>query len=243
MECGIVDNSESTKNFPEKIASPINIEDSIKAQAWSVANQYRGHVQQDDLIQEGWVWVLEHPDQVKGFQEHENVHTSTWLLNKRLRDAMSQFARREKAHASGYEVDDEIFFSDALIRLILPSVLKDDPTPPVQAGDRVANTSDPAEGGVWMATFMDVKQAWEKADLTGPQRDLLIAYHRDGDTQLDLANSLKVGQPTVNKRLKRARAKLIDMLGGPKPQVEETGRSAHHYGAKNNDQAALAGMR
>jgi RNA polymerase sigma factor (sigma-70 family) len=222
--------------------TPINVEDSIKAQAWYVSSRYRGHVDQDDLIQEGWIWVLEHPAQVKGFQEHEDAKLGQWLMNKRLADSMAAYARREKAHASGYEVDDELFFSDALISLVLPSVLKDDPTPPVQAGERVANTSDPAEGGVWMATYFDVKRAWETADLTGQQRDLLVDYHRDEYTQSQLADKLSITQQTVAKRLKKARAKLIDKLGGPKPQVEPA-EVEHHPGAKTADQPALAVLR
>jgi RNA polymerase sigma factor (sigma-70 family) len=222
-------------------ATPINVQDSIQAAAWVVSQRYRGFVEQDDLVQEGWIYVLEHKDQVEGFQNHENPKTSQWYFNRKLEGCMDSYARRQKAHQSGYEPDDDLFVSDVVINLVLPQVLKDDPTPPVQAGERVANTSDPAEGGVWLATYMDVKLAWEKADLTGPQRDLMVAYYRDEFTQLELANQMKLSQQTVAKRLKQARAKLILQLGGYKP--EEPGSTAHHPGAKNSDQAKISALR
>jgi RNA polymerase sigma factor (sigma-70 family) len=204
------------------VADTLDLALAIESQASVCARKFSGFTERDDLIQEGWVWALNNKKKVDEYAAHENVGAAIFWLNRDLSRMMETYARREKAAASGYEPEDDLYFSDALINLVLPSVLKDDPTPPVQAGERVANTSDPAEGGTWLATYLDVKQAWERADLTGNQRDLLEQYYFEEATQQEIATDLGTTQPTVNKRLKNARRKLIDQLGGPEPREYNT---------------------
>lgn len=215
------------------VAEVLDIDSVVNSQAYKTARRYAGFVDADDLVQEGWVWILEHPKNMKAHQENEETALAAYRLGQDLWTVMESYARRQKAAASGYEPEDDIYFSDALINLVLPAVLKDDPTPPVQAGERVANTSDPAEGGTWLATYLDVKQAWEKADLTGVQRDLLEQYYFQEATQHEIAEHLGTSQPTVNKRLKSARRKLIDQLGGPQPKEYNTEHDARP-GVKRN---------
>jgi RNA polymerase sigma factor (sigma-70 family) len=212
----------------------LDIESVVRSQAAKTARRYAGFVEADDLAQEGWVWIIEHPQKVKVHQETEEVSLAAYRLGQDLWKAMESYARREKASASGYEPEDELYFSHSLINLVLPSVLKDDPTPPVQAGERVANTSDPAEGGTWLATYLDVKQAWEKAPLTEAQRDLLEMYYFEEATQQEIADDLGTTQQTVAKRLKAARRKLIDRLGGPEPKEYNTEHDSRP-GVKRNE--------
>jgi RNA polymerase sigma factor (sigma-70 family) len=205
----------------DEVQQPLDVAAVIDAQAYGTALRFPGVAEADDLVQEGWIWVLEHPAKVKEYEQQENPKFAAHALGQDIWKVMDRYARREKAARGGYQPDDEIFMSDAVINVVLPSVLKDDPTPPVRDGERVANTSDPAEGGGWLATYMDVKHAWEKADLTGQQRDLLVSYYLHEDTQAEIATQLKLSQQAVGKRLKQARAKLIDKLGGRNPRERE----------------------
>jgi hypothetical protein len=221
---------------------PLDVAEVVSSQAWLTASRYRGLAEKEDLEQEAWCWILEHPSRVKELQDHENSAIAAYRLGQDVWKVMERYARKEKAARGGYAPEDDLFVSDAVISVVLPSVLKGDPTPPVRDGERVANTSDPAEGGNWLATFMDVKRGWERADLTGPQRDLLVSYYRDGMTQLEIANALKLGQPAVTKRLKQARLKIINQLGGLEPKVDEP-EVRSHPGAKTSDAVVKAGIR
>ena len=212
----------------------LDIAGVIGSQAYAVWLRFKTFVEQDDLEQEAWVWVLSTPAEVKEFTEGEEpVELRSYRLGQRVGQAMDRYARRQKAYASGYEPEDELFYSDAVINVVLPSVLKEDPRPPVRDGERIANTSDPAEGGVWIATYLDVKKAWKTADLTPGQRKLLVSYYRDGENQSVIAEALGVSQQTVAKRLKRARTKLIAELGGRQAQ-DETPRYDKRPGTKRN---------
>lgn len=214
-------------------AEVLDVDSVVNYQAAKTARRYAGFVEAADLAQEGWIWILEHPKNLKAHQENEEPALAAYRLGQDMWTVMEAYARKQKATASGYEADDDIFFSDAVINLVLPAVLKDDPTPPAQAGERVANTSDPAEGGTWLATYLDVKQAWEKAPLTEGQRDLLEQYYFEEATQQEIADDLGTTQQTIAKRLKSARRKLIDQLGGPRPKEYNTEHDARP-GVKRN---------
>jgi len=221
---------------------PLDIEAVIGAQAYAASVRYGANVDKEDLQQEAWVWVLEHPGKMKEHRDNENPQLAAYEFGKDIWDVLDRYARREKAQRAGYQPEDELFFSDAVINVVLPSVLKGDPTPPVRDGERVANTSDPAEGGTWLATYLDVKRAWESADLTGPQRDLLASYYRDGMTQAQVADALGVTQQSVAKRLKNARGKLIDRLGGREPRETEPQYRARP-GSQHNSDDIIAALR
>ena len=221
---------------------PLDVGSVIEGVAYSTHLRFAGYVDRDDLIQEAWIWVLEHEAKIKAYKEQENPAFAAHALGQDVWKVMDRYARREKAHRAGYQPEDDIFFSDAVINVVLPSVLKGDPTPPVRDGERVANTSDPAEGGVWLATYLDVKRAWESADLTGPQRDLLASYYRDGMTQVQVADALGVTQQSVAKRLKNARGKLIDRLGGREPRETEPQYRARP-GSQHNSDDIIAALR
>lgn len=221
---------------------PLDIGSVISAQAYACKLRYPNVVEREDLEQEAWIWVLEHPARVEERKATEDSGLGAYRLGQDLWKVMDVYARKEKAARGGYQPEDELFVSDAVINVVLPCVLKGDPTPPVREGERVADTSDPAEGGNWLATFMDVQRAWEAADLTGQQRDLLVSYYRDGLTQKDVADILKISQPTVTKRLKRARAKLIDQLGGREPREYDT-QYRDRPGSQHNSDNIIAAMR
>jgi len=223
-------------------AELLNVADVIGATAYGVASRYKGFVEQQDLEQEAWVWCIEHKDAVEQHLEEPDVKLAAYRLGKDVWGCMDRYARRQKASASGYQPDDDIFVSDAVINLVLPSVLKDDPNPPVKAQERTRSVADPAEGGVWLATYLDVKAAWSRADLTQGQRDLLFWYYHDEYTQAELARALEVTQQTVAKRLKQARSKLIDQLGGHRPKDSDA-EYRSRPGTQGPDDATLAAMR
>jgi RNA polymerase sigma factor (sigma-70 family) len=212
----------------------VDIESVIQWQARACIKRYRGFTEVEDLEQEGRLWVLSNPKDVADRLDRSTKEQAAYAVGQRIGQAMDRYARKQKALASGYEPEDEVYFTDALIGLVLPSVLKNDTTPPAVAGDRVANTSDPAEGGNWMATYMDVKQAWESAELTDAQRELLVQYHLDDMTLQEIAQEQDVVHTTISRRLSNARRKLIDKLGGLSPREYNTEHDSRP-GVKRNE--------
>lgn len=195
----------------------LDVESVVLSQSWGCYLKYPGLVDQTDLTQEGWLWVLEHDEEVQKFCGEENVKLAAFRLGQRVGQAMDRYARKEKAAKGGYDPKDESFYGPTVISAVLPYVLTGSMTPPQGSDEKTARVNDPAEGGTWMATYLDVKHAWDKADLSADQRDLLIAYFRDDMSQAEIAETLGIQQQAVAKRLKRAKLALVDKLGGPDP--------------------------
>ncbi len=91
----------------------------IGAQAYSVAQRFKGQVEQEDLEQEGWVWVCEHPGKMKDHESNEDSGLAAYRLSQDVWGVMDRYARREKAARGGYQPEDELFVSDAVINIAL----------------------------------------------------------------------------------------------------------------------------
>lgn len=177
---------------------------------------------------EAWAWIKAHPDRVtKVFEEDEE---SQWKrLERSLERYLERVGRAEKAAAAGYKAEDETFYPKSLVELALPSVwdeafmqgslLSD------QAGDGEdgkhhlppKRVSDPAEGNNWLATCVDVRQAYNDAYLSGDQRWWLYqryAEHRDVDA---IARAEGLGEEYLEHQLSHCLRKIQRQLGGERP--------------------------
>lgn len=201
----------------DEVTDPLNLDVVVRAQAYASWRRFRNFTAREDLIQEGYVWALEHPKRVQEYLDHENPKMAYYWLSRDLWEAMEKYARKDRAAALGYDPADEAFYGKALIDELLPAVLLGALEPPQGATSEVKNTSDPAEGGTWLAMYLDVKSAWEKATLTQHERDIMTMYFGGDDSQQFIADTLEVTQQTVSKTIKRATKKLSDKLGGQRP--------------------------
>jgi DNA-directed RNA polymerase specialized sigma24 family protein len=127
---------------------------------------------------------------------------------------MVSYAKTEKRQCLGYEAEDEAFYGLTQIAEILPSVMWDEPEPPRSAGSEIRSTSDPAEGGNWLASWLDVKHALNVADLSARERSTLLALYADGESQASWADMLGVTAQAVQQTNTRALRKLQRVLGG-----------------------------
>lgn len=197
---------------------PLDVAQCIGATSYQVFTKYKRFVSQEDLEQEGWLWVLEHPKLVLSFQEYESPKTAWYFLNKKLWSHMEKFARGERAQGLGYDPDDEQFYGTGMLNLVLPAVLNGDTDQPVTGPSEGASSTDPAEGGNWQAIVLDVRRAWLAAGLTDDEREGMVMYHRDTMSQADIAEHFGRDQSSVSRLLNRAAGKIIDRLGGPRPK-------------------------
>ncbi len=211
------------------------IEDFLTPIFASVANgvwsRNRGYVERDDLVQECWVWYLSTPSrqrQITELLEDGKPKLATKVARQGAWAKCQQVARSEKAAKEGFGVEDEAFYSPALLMQILPAVLNDDPamgrlkedgsSAARNPGEIVAKT-DPAEGNTWLAMLADVSRAWTDVDLEHEERVAVDMWLGKQCTQTEIARALGKSQQTVSRMCEKALRRLCEALGGADPWV------------------------
>jgi DNA-directed RNA polymerase specialized sigma24 family protein len=195
------------------------IEQYVRPAAASVARRYRSEVTYADLAQEGYVWALTHKGTVR--TRLEDGKRGEYRLIAQLAGHMQKVARAEKASRAGYSPDDEVFYSKGMIELALPSVWDDAYMirPPVEGDESMSGRSnnDPAAGNDWLASVIDVRRAWDEAELTYEQREALLLRYRDRLSQQAVADAQGTAKSTANDRINSGLRALIEALGGRRP--------------------------
>lgn len=196
----------------------IEVSASLASAANSVYRRFSGYVEREDLVSEGWLWVLEHKVRTEEYDADENQKRADYRFRRDVSMAMETYARREKSTKVGYDPTDEAFYSQALVAVMLPAVVDGvyEPSPGIVDGS--SNRSDPAEGGTWQAARADVAKAWEAAALTEGERSTLKAYYVDGYSEAEIGEWFGLTQQTISKRIKAGIRKIVNELGGTKPK-------------------------
>jgi DNA-directed RNA polymerase specialized sigma24 family protein len=172
----------------------------ISGIAHSIHRRYRQYAEAEDLRQEMWVWAYAQPK-----MKLDSLSTGT--LRRRLWDVGLDYARREKAVKSGYDPDDEKFYSITVIRELLPWVV--DPEPPILRGvdDRQTSNARRSAAGPAMeleTVVVDLRKAYNRLSL----RDRMILQ-----TQVEFGMSEASDVDAALRKMQRA-------LGGRKPKRE-----------------------
>lgn len=191
---------------------------SIRIAASQVARRYRGYLSFSDLLQEGNIWVLKHPQTVR--ERLDDGRRGSRRLIGQIAKHLDRLGRLEKAATLQYSTDDEVFYSAAMIELFLPAVWDESllVNPPVTEDVGGKSGSDPSEGGNWLAGAMDVKTAWKNAPLDGNQRVALAYRYGYGLKNYEIAELLGVSDTSVSNYLRRGITLLIEELGGHPPR-------------------------
>lgn len=196
----------------------IEVTAALASAANSVYRRFSGYVDREDLVSEGWVWVLEHKVRMDEYDKDENAKRADYRFRRDVSIAMEKFARKEKSIKVGYDPSDEAFYNQALIAVMLPAVVDGvyEPSPGIVDGS--STRQDPAEGGTWQAARADVAAAWEAAPLSVGERSTLRAYYVDGYSEEEIASWFDLTQQTISKRIKSGIRKIVNELGGEKPK-------------------------
>jgi RNA polymerase sigma factor (sigma-70 family) len=168
-------------------------------------------------MQIGELWMLEHPEKVNEYVLMEEPRLAAWRLGQDVWRAMERYARKERARSVGYKSEDEEFYSEGVIQLILPRVLKGAVEPDVKPKEEIRAPKDPAEGGDYLAGWLDVARAWRQASLSTQERTILELTYLHGASQEAIGDILGLSQPTVSRGHDRGIRKLQRYLGGAKP--------------------------
>lgn len=204
-----------------------SLDDLIPSVVNVVFRRYKAFVERKDLSQEAYAFVTQRGDR---FTEQLNeVNDELRRINERrvayqIKRHLERYCRKEKAHKSGYTVQDEAFYETVTIAQLLPYVIASvvNETALEQAQNLINDgqprkPAAPAEGGTLLAILVDIKKAYEL--LQQEEKDILrLRYHENHTLQM-LGQYLECSTSTAERRANGALRKLQDNLGGQSPWV------------------------
>ncbi len=177
-------------------------------------------VPQEDIIQELWLWFLEHPNKVEEWSKMDDQKLATKLVNRSLHNRAHDFCQKEKARTVGYEITDLSYYHRDVVEELLPSILSDDWSQPVFSdvnGDR--KTFAPSEGGNLMAMQADVSYAFER--ISPHHQEILLQWYLNGRNSKDLGVALGLTDKNARMKVTRAIDAIIKKLGGRIPRPDK----------------------
>jgi hypothetical protein len=186
-------------------------------------------IPQEDLEQQFWVGVLPHRAELEALiEEGETVRAKmdarqyavkAGLVLAREQDRHERGVRALKA---GYGAEDECFYSVGLLRKLIPAYLDSGITENPPKGRDIAGPGhgDPAEGGNWRASMIDVDYAYWK--ISAANRNLLGRYFSyphgaGGWTHIEIASAMGIQPVALEGRVSRALRAMQRKLGGSNP--------------------------
>lgn len=186
---------------------------------YNIANQFArkfSMIDRDDVVQECWLWFLEHPNKVQYWTENHPKRERISLLARSLRNAAMRYCIKEKSRIEGFPVDTVFWYSKDFIKELLPAVLTSDWRRIEVTFGESGGGKAPSEAGDWMAHAVDVRSAFET--LSKDEQKLVFLYYAQDLTSEELKE--ETGQPTpaaARMAANRAINKMVEHLGGVKP--------------------------
>lgn len=177
----------------------------------------------DDLRSAALEYAWRRSDLVAQFLHREDEadrRRGAAALIKTLERAAERYARKEKAAACGYRVDDEYFYTEQLAENLILAYCRSD-------ADNAGQVLDPAEmggkrktkpaneGGDMLAMIADVGDALNKVD--DRTRGVLVGRIGYGLTVEQLAASWDVSHQRITQIYQRGLRQVVDLLGGLRP--------------------------
>lgn len=129
-----------------------------RAAARSAITGNHEYVSEEDLSQEGMLWLLEHPRRVDNHTlPSGELHFPG--LQAELVGVLHNVVNAERRQVMGFDPQDEYKYSLKLIEVVLPAVFDSSYRPPVVDEVRVTTSNDPATADNWSSFVMDVRRA------------------------------------------------------------------------------------
>lgn len=138
-----------------------------------------------------------------------------------LHKKAEKYAREQKAHALGYEPEDEYFYQPVLIESLI-SVLS---TGDYELAGQVLDPADlggkrkkslPNEGNNIVAMVADIDAALKSLD--DRDREILLLKYGGGLSSQEIADQMGVTRQRIDQLLHRGVRKMVEVLGGENPR-------------------------
>lgn len=186
--------------------------------AEKLAKKYKGYVEFEDIKQELTLWCLE--DEHRAMKLFADT-TPWWFRNRRLWTIGERYARKVKAQAVGYEIEDEFFYSPEVLKRLLPDVFDKEAVPP--QGEKNEIKPGLKLSMEWETMMADVRRGLEL--MSHSDFELLWACHSEHGATLEGYRVTKGwDHKTALKRQRKALRRLSDLLGGQIPWAEDVNR-------------------
>ena len=190
--------------------------------ARSIHKRYHTYFDVEDLRQDLMVWILRREAKVKEWLVHEDEQEhrkGIKMLARALQRQADKYCRRRKAKRSGYQLEDEAFYSPISLAELLPFVWDEvvesrDATKP-----RVSGGGNPAEGGTYIVQLIDVRRGLMKLD-PADKMILQMKFYEQLNYS-DIAQILEVSDSTAHRKVDGALRRLNNQLGGQSPFQQE----------------------
>ena len=199
-----------TRDIPEEVHHIVAVVSR------NVHRRFRNWIDFEDIQQEAYLWCLSKPRKVTEYLDDGKQGEKKLTLS--LRRHCEQQARKAKAAANGGHYSDEFFYEISQLSELLPLMFDREnwlEQPQDFGADKVSGTREPAEGGNWLTTMVDVSTAYEA--LTIEDRRLLRRYYWDEWTFKMIADAEQVEPHQARKAVYEALVHLLDELGGASP--------------------------
>jgi len=181
------------------------------------ANRFRQYVERADVEQELWLWFVEHPRKTVEWSKLDPKEGDS-LFARSLRNAALEYCLREKAVQTGYEYEDQFFYTKDMVKTLLPAALSGDAKRVQVLSSEIKVQKSPAESGDWMAYAADIKKAFSR--LSDEEQRLVEMFYAKDSTGEDLHVELGGDRPSARATqmaANRALNKIVKFLGGSKP--------------------------
>lgn len=178
--------------------SPIDaLMNQARSVAYGLAKRYT-LCTQDDIAQEIVAYVYSKPRvlqewldfvAMEGEVDEEEARHLANRMNLIFRRAGERYCRKELSAVLGYSPEDEAFYSIPALRALVEWYFKEGVTErPAVARDKAPRRGDPATGGDWMVSLLDVQRGLKLIDRKYRAR-LRCRYQQFGDkTDQELAD-------------------------------------------------------
>ena len=191
--------------------------------AGRVHRRFHRWASHDDLRGAALEYAWRRSDLVASFlhrDDEEDRRRGAGALLKTLERAAERYARKEKAAASGYRIEDEYFYSEAMMENLILAYCRGD-------SDAAGQVMDPAEmggkrktkpaneGGDILAMLADVSAALSKVD--DRTRGVLVGRIGYNLTLEQLAEAWGVSHQRVAQIYKRGLREMVLLTGGERP--------------------------
>ena len=202
---------------PEEIAESNDVHTAIAITVKRLQRKYSRFVQPDDMRQTMWEYAWRRRETFAEYlnREDEVDRKRGWsALLTSLYRAADRYARKEKAEQSGYRPSDEAFYNRVLIEELM-SVRYNGSSLTNQVNDKVKVKTIPGSGYGLETSLADLDKALLMLDLE--DRALLEKAFGDQLHERELAEMFEVSRSTIDRRINRACAQVIEYLGGESP--------------------------
>lgn len=172
----------------------------------------------EDAYQSAWVWRISHPTVVQTYLDDEDMKRGMNGLERHVRDYLLALARKEKAAICGYSVDDEVFYTPAVVAELLPLTLDIEaallPAAPADSDSGGGRVRNPYGQGDYLASLLDVRRAWVETPFRNDESRLIEARFCEGLEYGHIAASFSLEVDEVKRQIAIGLRRMTNHLGG-----------------------------